>query len=40
MGFGMYGEAEVEIDMTLTPPEITRKDLVAIYARSVRGMYV
>ena len=38
MGFGMYGEAEVEVDMTLTPPEITRADFIAIYAGSVTGM--
>ena len=40
MGFGMYGEAEVEVDMTLTPPEVTRADFIAIYAGSVTGMYV
>ena len=40
MGFNMYGESEVEIDMSGTPPEITQKDLIAIYAGSVTGMYV
>eukprot|EP01035_Chromulina_nebulosa_P028386 gene28386-37468_t len=31
----MYGESEVEIDMSGTPPEITQKDLIAIYAESI-----